>query len=313
LSSYKGNNIKIHSDYNSIRSNDLKGGNNQKWKIEIKKLSKNIEKPAQKKGIFMEAKLDVILKDYNRLNCPLFLNPQISSFIDVAIHAKLRQRLSNSTIEKHLRYARFMETHTCPVDLRNPDFNNFIRHMDWREQIEKASANALTHEWKAIQMFLNAYGIKKSNWPYKPPSAPRSRIRILPYPETVRKFFTYKYSKNKYERALYQYMFFFGFMVGVRSPSELCEMKINDVYFEGKNRGHIIITETKKHGSQRIVIPEKAILTSKVHKSLYNWLKSWRPKVANEQSGDALFLQPNGTPFTVRHLGQKLSKMGKKI
>ena len=42
-------------------------------------------------------------------------------------------------------------------------------------------------------------------------------------------------------------------------------------------------------------------------------MKSWRPKVVNQHSGDALFLQPDGKPFTVRHLGHKLSEHGKKI
>jgi len=135
----------------------------------------------------------------------------------------------------------------------------------------------------------------------------------LPYPETVHQFFHYKYSTNKYETALYQYMFFFGFMVGVRAPSEILNMKVSDVHFEEKNRGYLVITETKKHNNQRTIIPEKAILNSKVHKSLKNWIEYWRPKVANEYSGDALFLQPSGKPFTIRYLGHKLSRNGKKI
>ena len=63
-------------------------------------------------------------------------------------------------------------------------------------------------------------------------------------------------------------MFFFGFLVGVRAPSEIINMKVRDVHFESKKRGHIDITETKKYDSKRIIIPEKAILNSKVHKSL---------------------------------------------
>jgi len=102
-------------------------------------------------------------------------------------------------------------------------------------------------------------------------------------------------------------------MVGIRVPSEIVELKVSDVKFESKKRGYITITETKKHKSQRTLIPEKAILYSKVHKSLRNWIKCWRPKVANQLSGDALFLQPDGRPFTVRHLGHKLSMHGKKV
>jgi site-specific recombinase XerC len=47
--------------------------------------------------------------------------------------------------------------------------------------------------------------------------------------------------------------------------------------------------------------------------SLKNWISIWRPKVANSLSGDALFLKPNGKPFTIRHLGHKLSKYCKKV
>lgn len=291
-------------------NNELVGGQKEKWKEYLKK-GKNVDKSKQQEGFALEEDLNVVLKNVNRYDCPIYLNPQTASFSDVAIHGQLRQRLQISTIEKHLRYARFMETHKVPVDFRYPTFENFVRHMDYREQLEQASPYALEHEWKAMQLFLKAYGM--SIWNYKPPSKPRSHKRILPYPETVHKFFTYKFTRSKYETALYQYMFFFGFMIGVRAPSEIIEMKVGDVKFESKKRGYIIITETKKHRSQRLIIPEKAMLNSKVHKSLKNWLKCWRPKVANQHSGDSLFLQPSGKPFTVRYLGHKLSEQGKKI
>jgi hypothetical protein len=292
--------------------NELVGGNRREWKKELKRSTK-VKQSKKQEGFILEGDLNVILEKYNRCDCPIYLKPQTASFTDIAIHGKLRQRLQPSTIEKHLRYARFMETHPIPVDFRKPSFENFIRHMDYREQVEHASPYALEHEWKAMQMFLKAYGIKISEWNYRPPSRPKSHKRVLPYPETVHTFFMYKYATSKYETALYQYMFFFGFLTGVRAPSEIANMKVSDVHFESKKRGYIVITETKKHNTQRTIIPEKAILNSKVHKSLKNWLTSWRPRVANSSSGEALFLQPNGKPFTVRHLGHKLSKHGKKV
>jgi hypothetical protein len=102
-------------------------------------------------------KLAYDLKQLNRFNCPSHLNPQIATFNDVKCHAILRQRKQDTTIEKHLRYARFMENHIVPVDFRNPSYENFFRHMDYREQLEKASPNGLAHEWKAMEMFLWAY------------------------------------------------------------------------------------------------------------------------------------------------------------
>lgn len=291
-------------------SNTLEGGTHQKWKKQPLKGSTS-NQPKQHEGIAVEADLETPLKKPNRSDCPIHLNPQTATFNDIALHAQLRQRLQNGTIEKHLRYARYMETHKIPIDFRHPTLTNFIQHMDYREQIEHATPYALEHEWQAMQMFLRAYGIKK--WCYKPPSKPQSHKRILPYPDIVHKFFTYKYTTNKYETALYQYLFYFGFMIGLRIPSELIQLTIHDITFETKHRGYITITETKKHHSQRTLIPEKAILTSPVHKSFKNWLTSWRPKVANHHSHDALFLQPDGKPFTTRHLGHKLSKHGKKI
>ncbi|KYK21737.1 hypothetical protein AYK25_03240 [Thermoplasmatales archaeon SM1-50] len=66
-------------------------------------------------------------------------------------------------------------------------------------------------------MFLKAYGIQL--WEYRPPSAPKSHVRVLPYPETVRKFFIYEYATGKYETALYQYMFFFWFPDGYQDSN----------------------------------------------------------------------------------------------
>jgi integrase len=250
------------------------------------------------------------VRSFNRLNCPITLNPQEATFDDVGLHAYLRQRLSISTVEKNLRYARFMENHpVAPVDFRNPNYDNFIRHMDYREQIEGATPNALKHEWDTMRMFLRAYGIPR--WDYKLPPIPKSRKRILPYPDTVNKFFNYKYSKDSYVNALYQYIFFHSFLIGWRPPSEIVSMTIDNVIIES-GRGSIVIVEPKLHNPQRTLIPEKAIMTSKVHKSFKNWIDHWRPKVENQYSGNALYLWPSGKPVTAK-IGQKLSEYGKKI
>jgi len=252
----------------------------------------------------------------NRFECPFKLNPQSTTFADVALFAKIRLRLSDSTIEKHLRYARYMEMHTIGVNFRNPSFGNFIKHMDYREQIEKASPDALNHEWKAIKMFLRAWSIPfgiGTEWDYKPPPSHRNRLRILPFPETVNKFFHFNYSSDKYETMLYRYLFCHSFMIGWRVPSEIVNMKKSDVVLDGR-RSYIVITESKKHFSKRTLRGlEKALLASSIHLSLKNWMDCWRSKVENQYSEDALYLQPNGKPFTVRHLGHMLSKYGKMI
>jgi len=303
----------------SPQKDGLAGGKREKWR-EFPNLGKWLPKEQIKEEQIKElfphrvgeemGGLEYELKRFNRLNCPIRLNPQEATFDDIALHALLRQRLSVGTVEKNLRYARFMEKHVVSVDFRNPSYENFLRHMDYREQIEGATPNALKHEWDTMRMFLRAYGIPR--WEYKLPSIPHSHKRMLPYPEMVNRFFNHQYSKDPYENALYQYIFFHSFLIGWRVPSEIVSMRVSDIVLDG-DKGYIVITETKKHRSQRTLIPERAIMISKVHKSFKNWLDHWRPKVENQYSGDALYLWPNGKPVTVRKLGQKLSKHGKEI
>lgn len=129
-------------------------------------------------------------EENKKLDYPIHLDPKDATFNDVAIHADLRQRLKKSTIEKNLRYARFMQRHEIPIDFSNPDYTQFIRHMDYREKVEKATPEALKHEWRAMKVFLRAYKI--NDWSYRPPPCPKPAMRILPFPEVVNKFFNYK-------------------------------------------------------------------------------------------------------------------------
>ena len=137
-----------------------------------------------------------LFKKEKKLDCPIVLDQKTATFEDIALHAELRQRLKSTTIEKTLRYARFMQRHKIPIDFNNLNYTQFIRHMDYRERIEKATPDALKHEWKSMKMILKAYNI--DNWSYRPPSAPKPAMRILPFPETVHKFFNYIYSTNRY-------------------------------------------------------------------------------------------------------------------
>ncbi len=161
---------------------DAVGGKSEIWKNLEKLGQKHVKHPKPQEEEDM-GELDYVTK-FNRLNCPIVLDPKTSTFIDIALHAKLRQRLSESTIEKHLRYARFMEKHLMPVNFRNPSYENFIRHMDYREEIEKATPNALKHQWKAMKMFMRAWGFDK-RWPqYRVPFCPENVEILLPCPET---------------------------------------------------------------------------------------------------------------------------------
>ena len=304
----------ITDSYSTNSNKELVGGNREEWKQIIENISqRHVEqlKPLLD-GEDMEGLAECDLKQIKRADFPITLKSGESSFKDVALHAFLRQRLTKSTIDKHLRYARFMEIHEIPVNFRYLNYENFIRHMDYREQTGAGYA-ALRHEWDAMKMFLRAYGIPLTGWSYKPPSKKTPKPRNLPLPDTVYKMMHHRYSNNSYENALYQYLFTFGFTIGFRVPSEICEMTVDDVYIDDGGTGFIIITETKKARKTRRVTLRKQILASPTHKSMKNWIDHWRPKVENQYSKDALFLWKSGKPVTTRKLGQKLSEHGKQV
>lgn len=298
---------------NSIPNNsdgELLGGKQKKCE-NLERISQKVEHPDTQIDGKVMGELVYDVKNYNRLECPITLVSETSTFEDVKLHAYLRQRLNPSTIEKRLRYARFMENHAMPVDFKNPSYENFIRHMDYREQVEKATSQALRHEWKTMTMFLRAYGIA-DNWvKYKAPHYTPNNDIVIPYPETVNKFFSYQYSSDEYETKLYQYLFFTGFTIGMRPPSELCNLTVDDITIDG-DRGSITITETKKRGKKRTLIPERFILISPNRKSLKNYIDKWRPKVDTGKD-TALFLMPDGKGFKPDTLRINLSEYGKKI
>ena len=128
-----------------------------------------------------------LFKKEKKLDVPIVLDQKTATFEDIALNAELRQRLKHTTIEKNLRYGRFMQRHKIPIDFNNLDYTQFIRHMDYRERVEKATPDALKHEWNSMKMFLKAYHI--DNWSYRAPPGPKPAMRVLPFPEKVHEFF----------------------------------------------------------------------------------------------------------------------------
>lgn len=312
----KSRNNNINNDYDSDPTAffDAVGGNNQEWKEFLKKLSQNhIKRQNSRMGKDMVKQAYEITRDF-QLENPIKLDPKSATFEQVGFHAERWQRLSKSTIEHRLRCARRMSKHPVyPIDFNNPNYTQFIAYMDYRERKENASGYALMNDLRAMELFLRAYAIDLRNWYYKLPTLPRHKKRVIPYPEIVHNLFHYQYSSDPYENALYQYIMFHNFFIGWRVPSEPCIMTVNDVDIDNKGRGTITITETKKRNSKRTIIPEKSILSAPTYKSFKNWIDHWRPKVENQYSENALYLQPNGKPFTVRYLGKKLNENGKRV
>jgi len=301
----------FNNQYDAFSTNpyqhELVGGRKQKCNI-VEPIGKQSTDFPEQNGITMEEYLDVILKKVNRIDFPITLDPTTASFDDVAIHAILRQRLKKTTVAKRIASARFMESHsTAPVDFRNPHYENFIRHMDYREQVENAGYGALGREWDTMKTFLRAYGISISDWPYRAPSRPYYTAKFIPFPDQINEILHLTYSDDSYENALIQYLLTHNFVIGWRIPSEPAILKLPDVMIDDQDRGYIKITEPKKHDSTRIVTPTE-IMTSKRRKSMKNWIDHWRPKVVNQYSGEYVYLLPDGRPFAKDSLRMYLNR-----
>ena len=74
-----------------------------------------------------------IFKKESKLDIPIVLDQKKATFKDIALHAELRQRLKNTTVEKYIRHARFMQKHKIPIDFNKLNYNDFIKYMDYRE------------------------------------------------------------------------------------------------------------------------------------------------------------------------------------
>ena len=310
------NNNNIDYNYNLTDINKLVGGNKEKWKQIIKNLSqKQLERiyPILDGEVMGELAYE-LRKNFEHIN-PIVVDPEKFNslpelFNAVVDHARRWQRLSQSTIDHRIRCARRISKHQVfPINFFDLNYEQFIAYMRYREDIEKAKHFALKNDLQAIQMFLVSYGKNPREWFYRLPIQEKHKERILPLSKIVHKIITFDYSDDPYENALYQYLHAHNFWIGWRVPSEPFSITIDNVDF---NTGSIVIIERKKHNSTRQIFPEETIMTGKTRKSFKNWLK-WRNKVVTSKSGNALYLQPSGKPFTIRHLGHKISETGKMI
>lgn len=289
------------------------GGKQEECDILNRDLSHILDQE-EKLNSIMEVIQNLIDKT-NGLDVPEVLNPSCSTDIDVGIHAYFIQRLSVKTIEKHIRYKKFMESHDVPVCFNPPDYKNFTKHMRFRE-INNTGYYALKHEKQAMLMYANAFGVSDVFKKYKLPKEPdKSNNYDIPFPYVVSKFSKFQYFPNikSYNNKLFQTIHFHNWMVGFRAPSELAIMKLDDVNIDYEGNGTLSIVQPKRHGTIRKITLPKAILSSSVHKSFKNYIDNIRSKVVNQFSNDFLYLQEDGKPFTIEHLGNKLSETGKMI
>jgi len=171
-----------------------------------------------------------------------------------------------------------MELHECPVDFRNPSYENFIRHMDYREQVEGKGWGALKHEWQAMMMYLRAIGINPREWQYRPPPRAKYTTRKIPTPEQIYKIFRIQYHKDKEKNACIKYPIVHSFLIGWRVPSEPTIAKTTDIDLEEKT---MKITSTKLYNATRYIDISEIINYYK--KYPFDWIKRVLKYYNNEE------------------------------
>jgi len=309
--SYTGDFLNLGSHSHPVKSNDLTGGIQQKWAEILSNSGRTIGTDFSQVGKEMVTQ-GYEIKKYLDVGKTSFRNPYILNPADYKNQEELfnalkhwwifRYRKRDTTIKGRLRDAKNMSQHPLfPVDWLDLNPNQIIAYLEYREYHEfenKRGKHQVRNEWKTVKTIAKAFGINAELWGYIPPNPPSPKVRIIPFPTDVHRIVHYDYSKNRYTNSLYQYVLMQGFLIGWR-PSELVIQKASDIHIE---ENYLIITETKKGNQARQIFPEKQILSGHQYKSFKNWIDHWRPQVENQYSGDYLYLQPNGKPYTVDYL-----------
>ena len=295
-------------------SSELVGGINEKWNKFVEKQDQMyVEHPKPKEAGMVKRTYEIKQSlDVERLNNPYLIHPenyktQQELFNAVKHWWIFKYRKKESTIKDRIRYAQKMSEHPVfPVNWLkfNPvQIINYLEHREYVDYKNEYLKHQIINEWKTIKTFAKAFGIDANLWGYAPPTPPEAKVKQIPLPPTVHKLRHSRFSNNNYENALVTHILTHSFHIGWR-PSELIIQNVKDVYL---SEGYIIITETKKYNQPRQLWPDRTIMTSRQKKSLRNYIKCWRPQVANEYSGNYLYLRKNGKPFTsTQHLSSFL-------
>lgn len=226
---------------------------------------------------------------------------------------KLRAKTSqgrDSTARQRVRYIKFLEEHdVVPVQLRPPDEESWLDHVQYRMEEEGKSGTTLNQYRKAVKSLLKFLGV--SPWQSLDTAFEETPPHwTLPDDQTVRRFWMDRLHEDDYLNAVYTHLFHYGFNMGVRPPSELVSLNVPDVDFAAR---HIDVREVKKGGK---ILPRDDVpafvLDAPNAKSLKNYLDHWRPLVDTGKS-DAFFLNTQGNRFNVNCLGADLSELGKTI
>ena len=104
--------------------------------------------------------LEKIRTQFSRKDIPRRLKRNQASFDDIAIYAIYRRvpRLRPSTVHRYMVCLRRMETHVVPVNLRNPDFDNWLDNRTKEESRKRGVViDANLSAWMAEDPNLRIY------------------------------------------------------------------------------------------------------------------------------------------------------------
>lgn len=216
---------------------------------------------------------------------------------------------SYTSVTDRIRHARSMQNHPLyPVNWIKFEPEQILNQLLYRQNFQYKElagktgnphygATQLTNLWKTVNMFAEAYGTDISFWGWNPPTPPEPQVKIVPRPETVNRLIHHWYTNDRFENALIRTLLTVGFYIGVR-PEELTILKVKYIHFDD---GYIFIREQKKKYRERQIWIDDSVMHSRQQNSLSNWVNIWRPKRANDKSGEFLFIQKDGSPFPSEH------------
>lgn len=171
----------------------------------------------------------------------------------------------------------FMVKHNQPVDFRNLTIESVIKHFDYRISFENATRDALSHERDSVYIFLRAFKLFTKEWReylILPRKKGRLKNPFIVFPKTLNKLYHAKYGKTEYENVLCQTVVFTIDNIGMRPPSEIINLNVDNIVINEDGTGYIWSIEDKKDGIERQYIPyDKKILSSKVYRTIGNYKK----------------------------------------
>jgi len=250
------------------------------------------------------------------------LDPRKTTFQEIRDYAIIELEYQETTIEGASRLWKKFETHPIyRIDLQHPSpqqFNEYFSAckkfgvVDRSGNLVPATKIALVNRKKAWYVLLSVFGLEDIfPKPKKIRNIPdTTRNKAIPTPETVYEMLHYPYVKNRDLNRYIQYLFFFGFFIGLAPEKEWIIKDYTDITIDDLGN-RTIECERTKTTQLRVLKLEETIATSPVHKSIINYLKYTRPKFAKD-SELALFPNPKtGYRWNESGLRGYLSRYGK--